>query len=144
MNQVPKKLLLLLLCLPLVAGCASLPGSLRALIPGGVNAADAEWVGVKSGEPVSLLATVASIAADPQTAALLGAALEISGQTDPLGTLLPITPIGETAPRWVVCTEAWVAKCRAIPVHAKVHVAGQVNRVGHMKPSRVVADDFDD
>lgn len=128
-----------------LSGCAGTTGqALRALIPGGVSAADAEWTGVKSGEPISLLATVASIATDPQTARLLSVALELSGRADPLGVLMPITPVGSSTVRWVVCTESWAAKCRAIPLNAKVHAAGQVNEVGHLKPSRIVADDFND
>ena len=130
-----KRFLFALLGLVALSGCASL----RALVPGGVTPADAEWSGVKSGQAVSIVGTV-----DPRAGAA-AVVLDLLGQADPVGVLLPVTLIGETQPRWVLCTDAFAAKCRAIPLNAKVNFAGQPIGPGVLwKPSRLTADDFND
>lgn len=99
-----------------LSGCATL----RALIPGGVTAADAEWSGVKSGPVISV---VASLATDPRAQAL-AQLLALTGQTDPLGVLLPLTVAGETMPRWVFCDSNWSEQCTAIKLNSRVDFAG--------------------
>lgn len=129
---------LYLLTLPLflsLTGCAML----RTILPGGPTMSDAEWFGIKSGPAVSIIGTVDDRAA---SAALI---LQTLGQTDPLGVLLPVTLLGETQPRWILCTGKLAAKCQAFPLNAKIHFAGQVVGPGILwKPTRLTADDFDD
>lgn len=108
-------------------------------MPGGVTPADSEWSGIKSGEPVSITASLDT------RAALLEPVLLLLGQDDPLGVLLPVTLVGETAPRWIVCEKELVAKCRAIPINAQVNFAGSAIGPGILwKPKRLTADNFDD
>lgn len=134
-HQAALKLLvgvLLLAIVPLLTGCSS------NLIPGRQQG---EWDGIKSGQPASLTASL-----DPRLEAL-GALLALTGEADPLGVLLPVTKIGETTPRWVVCSAGKMAeKCRAIPLNAKVHVTGEPS--GPMgifyRASRLTADNFND
>jgi hypothetical protein len=119
--------------------CLSSCSALRTLRPGGATIADLEFDGVKSAEVVSVIGTI-----DSRVAAV-SVLLEALGQADPVGVLMPITPIGSTEVRWVLCAEQWAAKCRAIPLQAKVHFAGQPIGPGLLwKPSRVTADDFND
>lgn len=133
-RQILAKSLVVLAVLGLT-GCSAL----RTLVPGGVTAADAEWSGVKSGPPVSIVGAI-----DPR-AATVAALLEGLGQEDPVGVLLPLTLIGETKPRWVLCADELAAKCREIPLNAKVKFSGQPIGPGLLwKPSRLVADDFND
>ena len=126
--------LVLLLLLPLLTGCATM----RAIIPGGVTAADAEWSGV-AGAPISVVGSIASTAKpdDPRIAAAV-ALLQLAGLQDPLGVLLPVTPPGETAPRWVLCTAEWAAKCQAVPLNAHVEFGGSPIGPGVLwRPSRL-------
>lgn len=128
---------LTILCLSSVS-CATL----RTLIPGGVTASDSEWHGVKSGPHISITGIAA---ADPRAQAAIGI-LDILGQSDPLGVLLPVTMIGETVPRWVLCEAGTFAdKCKQIPLNAKVHFAGNPIGPGLLwRPTRLTADDFND
>lgn len=129
------RLFCLMLLPALFCGCASL----RALIPGGVTAADAEWSGIKSGPTVSIVASL-----DPRIAAL-GPLLTLTGQADPVGVLLPVTLVGETAPRWVLCESKLVAKCNAIPLNASVSFAGLPLGPGILwRPSRLTAKGVND
>lgn len=130
-----RRLLFCLMLLPVLCGCASL----RALIPGGVTAADAEWSGIKSGPTVSILASL-----DTRVAAL-GPLLTLTGQADPVGVLLPVTLVGETAPRWVLCSDKLVVKCNAIPLNARVNFAGLPIGPGILwRPSRLTAAGVND
>lgn len=111
---------------------------LRAINPfSSVSATDAEWSGV-AGAPISVTGSVvASANSDPRTAAAISL-LELGGLQDPLGVLLPVTAPGETSPRWVLCTAQWAAKCRAVPLNAKVDFAGAPIGPGILwRPSRL-------
>lgn len=128
--------LLLTFCFCLV--CSGLSGcaTLRALIPGGVTAADAEWSGVKSGPVISM---TASLSSDPRAAAL-ATLLASVGQNDPLGVLLPLTVAGETVPRWVFCDQTWAEQCSTIKVNVMVDFAGSPIGPGLLwRPSRLKA-----
>jgi hypothetical protein len=129
---------LLLLCCLATSSCATL----RTLIPGGVTASDAEWSGIKSSSHISITGIAA---ADPRAQAAIGI-LDILGQSDPLGVLLPVTLVGETVPRWILCEAGPMAdKCRQIPLNAKVHFAGSPIGPGLLwRPTRLTADDFND
>lgn len=99
-----------------IAGCAA--G--RAIFPfGSVTAADAEWSGV-AGPTVSILGTV-----DP-TAARAQEILRLLGldATSRLGLYLPLTVVGESAPRLVVCLGTWEDRCSAIKEGSLVNFAG--------------------
>jgi hypothetical protein len=128
-------------CATLALACLLLTGCsmLRTLLPGGPTMADAEWDGVKSGEPMSIIGTLDSRA---EAATLL---LQALGQADPLGVILPVTPIGQSLPRWVLCKDELAAKCRAIPLNAEVHFSGQVIGSGPLwLPTRLTASHHDD
>jgi len=113
---------LLVLVLALSSGCAS---TWRALIPGGVTAADAEWDGVVAGPTVPAVAVVAGLASGgDQRVAALSTILSTVSQ-DPIGAFLPVVTAGETTPRWVLCTEKFLTICQALPVNAAIHFAGQ-------------------
>lgn len=126
-----------------LSGCAAF----RTLIPGGVTASDAEWSGIKSGEPISIVGSI--IALDDRAQAVSNL-LSMLGQNQQdtlgLGVLLPVVIIGETQPWWILCnTDEMVDKCRRIPINAKVHFAGSPIGPGLLwKPSRLTADDFND
>lgn len=106
----------------LLAGCAS---TWRALIPGGVTAADAEWDGVVAGPTVPAVAVVASLASGgDQRVAALSAILSTVSQ-DPIGAFLPVVTAGETTPRWVLCTEKFLPICGGLSVNTAIHFAGQ-------------------
>lgn len=121
----------------LLAGCAGM----RALIPGGVTAADMEFSGVKAGQPVPLFGTI-----DPKSGGGAGAALlEGLVEADLLGSLMPVKLLGAEEPRWILCTEKFAKKCREIPLNAEVHVAGQPVGAGMLwRPTRLTAANFDD
>lgn len=105
----------LLAVLPLLlSGCSAL----KPLWPGGVTAADAEWDGVKLTQAIPVSSQL-----DPRAGAV-AAILQLLGQEDPFGVLLPLTPIGAAQPRWVLCERKLAAKCLAIPLNAEVHFAG--------------------
>lgn len=101
---------MLVLCSVVLSGCSAL----KPLWPGGVTAADAEWAGSKSMQAVPVSSLVS-----PE----LGA-ITLLGSQDPFGVLLPLIPIGETTPRWVFCNAKLSSKCAAIPLNARVKVAG--------------------
>ena len=107
---VPLALLALLLC-----SCAA---NWRAIMPGGVSAADAEWDGVKTAPAVSILASL-----DPRAAGI-GVLLQAVGQDDPFGNLMPLTMPGETQPRWVLCQDDMARECQIIRINDTVHFAG--------------------
>ena len=109
-------LLLLVLLLPTL-GCRSL----RALIPGGVAASDAEWTAVVTAPAVDILAIVAEN--DPRAKAALTVAQLLGVQT-PLGVGLLLTPAGETIPRLVRCEGDFEQRCRALKINNTVHFAG--------------------
>lgn len=126
-------------------GCAAW----RAVVPGGVTPADAEFSGVKSGEPISLTAHLAKAVSQTepraQNIANLLSVLNIFGVDDPLGVLLPITLVGETNPRFVICERELVVKCKNIPLNAKVNFAGEAVGGGVLwRPKRLTADNFND
>lgn len=116
-----------------LAGCAMW----RAITPGGVTPADAEWEGVKSAQMIS-----PDIMIDPVVGAAFSVFLGVD--TGKILGILPVTPIGETLPKYVLCTDKYVEKCKDIPVFAKVHVAGEAIGPNLWKPSRLTADDFND
>lgn len=125
----------LALALPLAAasltGCAA---NWRAIMPGGVTAADAEWSGVKTGQTVSIIGSL-----DPR-AATVGILLQALGQDDPLGVLLPLTLPGETQPRWVLCEAKLAHECNIIPLNVKVDFAGSPIGPGLLwRPTRLKA-----
>lgn len=93
---------------------------LRTVLPGGPTLANAQWDGVKSGEAISILGTL-----DPRAEATI-TLLQALGQYDPLGVLIPLTPIGQTLPRWVICKGDMATKCKLIPLQAEVHFSGNV------------------
>lgn len=121
--------LLLLLLIPL-SGCAAF----RALIPGGVSAADAEWSGVKAGPVVGLAPALAG-QLGPQ-AGQLAAVLSLLGQTDPLGVLMPTNVAGDPVTRWVLCAGEFRARCEGAPVNASVAFAGKMEGI-FWRPSRL-------
>lgn len=129
-----------LLCLVLVSfvalsGCSML----RTLLPGGPTLADIEFHGVKSGEPISVIGTL-----DPRAEVAAGV-LSLLGQSDPFGVVMPVLLVGQDQPRYILCTEEWVSKCKAIPLNSQVHFAGQPVGSGLLwKPSRLTASGFDD
>jgi hypothetical protein len=104
--------------------------------------ADAQFEGVKSGEVFSVLGSI-----DPR-ADIASQLLSALGQKDfSLGVVMPVTPIGETTPFFILCTEEFEVKCRNIPLNAKVHFTGSpLGTPGGLlwKPSRLTAGDFDD
>jgi hypothetical protein len=109
-------LLLLVVLLPAL-GCRSL----RALIPGGVAASDAEWTAVVTAPAIDILAIVAEN--DPRAKAALAVAQLLGVQT-PVGVALLLTPAGETIPRLVRCEGDFEQRCRALKINATVHFAG--------------------
>lgn len=109
-------LFLSLLLLPGI-GCRSL----RALIPGGVSAADAEWVAVVTAPAIDVLAIAAE--GDPRAKAALAVA-QLLGVQGPIGVALLLTPAGETVPRLVRCEGDFEQRCRALKINETVHFAG--------------------
>jgi hypothetical protein len=138
------KYLLRLSVFALVVFIASGCSALRVLNPfDSVSAKDAEWSGIKSGEPVSVTASIGG--AVDERAGLLATLLAASGQGDPLGVLMPLLIVGETAPRWVLCDEKLTLKCKQIPLNAEVKFAGRPIGPGLIwKPSRLTAANFND
>jgi hypothetical protein len=141
----------LAVCIVLLASLAGCASTMRALWPGGVTAADEEWSGRKSGEVVSILGT-----GDPRAAAA-SAVFDLLGNPvfSTLGVLLPVTMLGEVAPRWIWCNgegkdptscKACPAYCSAIPLGAEVNFAGKpVGPAGLLwRPKRLTADPFND
>lgn len=131
---------LLTLCLTLSA-CGS-SGIFRTLFTN-VSSADIEFSGIKSGPVIS-----AASAINPQ-AAQLSTLLSTLGQDNPLnqylGVLMPVLMIDATEPRWILCTDEWVAKCEGIKLNAKVQFSGKVIGPGLVfKPTRLTAEQFDD
>lgn len=96
-------------------GCATW----RALMPGGVSPADAEFDAVVTGPPKSIIGSL-----DPQGAPAV-AVLEMFGVKDPVGVFLPVSKQGETTPVFLLCTGDFTAKCLRAQIHTEVHVAGQ-------------------
>lgn len=124
-----KRWVCLLSVLILGSGCASLGAGLRAWIPGGVTAADSEWLGSVAGQPQSLVGLI-----DPSAG---GLALNLV-QGDPLGVLLPLNVEGEGIPRWVVCAPGEeVRLCRSLELHQRVRFAGSMGAGGFWHPSRL-------
>lgn len=123
----------------LLSGCSAF----KTLWPGGVTAADAEWAGSKSMQviPVSSLL-------DPQASTAISVVTLLSGKPDPFGNLLAVTPIGETAPRWVFCNTKLSKKCATIPLNARVKFAGspvilpKAFRSGLLKLFPLMAEDM--
>lgn len=129
----------------LLTGCGS-TGVLKELFTR-VTAADAQWQGVKVGDPVALTPLLLGGAAgvsgqDERLVGLAGLLLATSGE-DPVGVLMPVSLIGETTVRWVLCDKQFVAKCKGIPLHAKVSVAGTYMG-GVWRLSRLTAENFND
>lgn len=127
---------LLLAVLPILSGCASmLPGNQQG-----------EFDGVKTAEPVSFTAKL-----DPRLN-ILGDILTLVGQVDqdPLGVVLPLTPVGEaigSPPRMVVCAPgAMTKKCLAIPMLTECHVVGEpAGPMGvFFRATRIRCRNFDD
>lgn len=122
-----------------LSSCASTnPGAMfRSIFPGGVKPAHAEWEGVKSAPMIS-----PDIMIDP----ILGAAFSVflGVDTQKILGVLPVILIGETTPRYVLCDGEYIEKCKAFPVFAKVHFAGESIGPNLWKPSRLTADDFND
>lgn len=133
-----RRLAVLALCLPLLAGCSTL----RTILPGGPTMADFEFDGVKSAEPTPIVGTL-----DERAGAALAVLAALGGErADPFGVLLPLVPIGATEPRWVLCPAGKMAeKCREIPLQATVHFVGRPIGPGLLwQPSLLTADHFDD
>lgn len=130
--QIAEKLALLLAILPLLTGCASL----RALIPGGVTAADAEFSAVVTGTPKSIIGSL-----DPRGAPAV-AVLEALGVKDPIGVYLPVNKPGETVPMYLLCVGDFAEKCLKVPINSKVRVAGQFSGPGgaYLRLSRLTVD----
>lgn len=129
-------------CMVLFSGCSAL----RVLNPfDNVHAADAEWDGVKSGEVISLTATLASAVSGEGRTSVLASILAALGASDPLGVLLPVSIVGDPIPRYILCTEAYYQKCKGIPINAKIHFAGRPLGSGSLwSPSRLTAENFND
>lgn len=122
----------LLLITLLTTSCAS---TMRAIIPGGVSAADAEWTGVKLSPCISIIGSL-----DPRTAGI-GLLLQALGQDDPLGNLMPLNLPGETQPRWVLCDAKRAHECNIIPLNVKVSFAGSAIGPGLLwRPTRLKAE----
>lgn len=120
-------------------GCSAF----RALNPfDSVSAADAEFTGVKSGPVVGVTPTLAGALPDPRASALADL-LGAFGQSDPVGVLMPVSLVGETAPRWVLCADRFREKCQQIPVNSVIHFAGRPAGI-FWRPSRLTADGFND
>lgn len=123
----------LLLCVAVFAsGCAAW----RAIAPGGVSASDAEWDGVVSGPAVPAVSVTAGLATNDQRIAAVLSLLQSAGQQDPLGVFLPVVMVGESSPRWVLCTGKLVPHCTSLLVNTPVHFAGQAIGAGTLwRPS---------
>lgn len=107
-----------------LSGCASgggggLAAAWRALMPGGVTAADAEFDAVVTGPPKSIIGSL-----DPQGAPAV-ALLEAFGVKDPVGVFLPVSKRGETTPVFLLCTGDFTARCLRAQINTEVHVSGQ-------------------
>jgi len=102
-----------------LSGCATL----RALLPGGVTASNAEWDGVVTGPSVSAVATLASIgSSDPKLTFFSNLISAVS--QDPIGVFLPVVVMGETSPRFILCTEKFISVCQSLQVNTAIHFAG--------------------
>lgn len=124
-----------LFLLPILAILFTSCASMRAIFPGGVTASDAEWSGIKTGPAVSIIGSLDSRVAP------LAAIAAAFGQNDPIGVLLPLTPAGDTSPRWVICSEKLAAVCNGIPINTRVHFAGQAVGPGVLwRPTRLRAE----
>jgi uncharacterized protein YceK len=87
--------------------------------------ADLQMTGVKSGPLIPLHAGAASFPGAEIQQELAG----VLGQA-PLGVLLPISRVGETAPWWVFCPVGELqAICEEIPPNAQVTFSGRL--LGH-------------
>lgn len=135
-----RKSLLLLCVLILLSGCSMF----RAIIPGGVTPADAEWTGVVSGPAIPLLATATQaggVDLDPATLSTVTLALTLTGHTDFLGSLLPVQVIGEPSPRWVLCSGEWIARCSELKPLTKIRFAGRLKSPLIWQPVSIRVDD---
>lgn len=134
-------LLVVALCLLiLLSGCSML----RAIIPGGVTPADAEWTGVVSGPAIPLLATATQaggVDLDPATLSAITLALTLTGHADFLGSLLPVQVIGELSPRWVLCSGEWMARCSELKPLTKIRFAGRLKSPLIWQPVSIRVDD---
>lgn len=124
----------------LLSGCAAF----RVLNPfDSVSASDAEWDAVKSGEVISLTATIAG--AVDERASLIASILSVLGNSDPLGVLMPVSMVGDPTPRYILCSENFYQKCKQIPLNSKIHFAGKPVGPGLLwKPTRLTAEGFND
>jgi hypothetical protein len=129
-----------------LSGCSAFRNVSRVLFTN-ASVADLELEGVAAGPCVPVAASVVgSLTTDPRAAAL-GPILAALGVADPIGCVLQIERIGEYRPFFVLCGAqgGFEAKCRAIPLHAKVHVSGSpVGPGGMLIPTRVTAAGFND
>lgn len=142
MRKLSSLVIPLLLCTLLslsLSGCSML----RAIIPGGVTPADAEWTGIVTGEPISIIATAGQATnTDPATLSALTLALTLTGHTDLLGTLLPVRVKGEESPRWVICSgEEWVKRCGELKPMTQIKFAGSLKSPLIWKPASIRVDD---
>ena len=126
-NPFPLTLLPLVLAL---TGCGTVSrltgplGQAAATLFTSATLADLQMSGVKTGPlvPVQAGAAGTSSPLGDETRQELASVL---GQT-PLGVLLPITRVGETAPWWIFCPAGELqARCEEIPAHARVTFSGR-------------------
>lgn len=110
--------LLVLVVVPLT-GCATL----RAILPGGVTASNAEWDAVVSGPSISAVATLASISSNDTKISIFSNLISAISQ-DPIGVFLPVVVMGETSPRFILCTEKLLPICQSFQINTAIHFAG--------------------
>lgn len=122
----------------LLSGCATL----RALNPfDSVTASDIEFSGKKTGEVMPLTVSLAGVL--DERLGSIAQLLSSLGQDDPLGVIMRLDVVGEISPRYILCTEQWVAKCKGIVVNDTVHFAGKPAGL-YWRPSRLTAEHFND
>jgi hypothetical protein len=127
MKRNPIPILAALTLAVALAGCGPLSRLTRPLGQAGAalftsaTLSDLELVGIKTGPVVPVQAAPADHF-DEASRQVLD---QLLGQ-GPVGVLLPITQVGETAPWWIFCPAGELqARCEEIPANARVTFAGQ-------------------
>jgi hypothetical protein len=127
MKRNPIPILAALTLAVALAGCSPLSRLTRPLGQAGAalftsaTFSDLELVGIKTGPVVPVQAAPADHFDEAPRQVLD----QLLGQ-GPVGVLLPITQVGETAPWWIFCPAGELqARCEEIPANARVTFAGQ-------------------
>lgn len=128
----------LLAAVLLLTGCSAL----RVMNPfDSVTAADAEWKGIKSGDVKGI--TPALVSGVSPESSVWTKLLPLLLDSDPLGVIMPLTMVGHTEPRLVLCLDKYKSKCEQIPLNAEVSFSGKLD--GYIwVPTRLSAENFND